>query len=227
MGRRAPPHSFFACSIRGWRRVSLRPPLGTILVPQKTAHSIRSVALRRGRTPLVFAGLFSLAANLLYLALPLYMIQVYDRVLTSESLDTLIVLTVGVVIAFVASGAIEEIRTRVLINYGMMFDRNVASHLFRTLFEQAAWGTSSGRSQALRDLDVFRQTMTGTGIGALFDLPWTPVFLLILFMIDPVIGGLVTVAAGVLLALAVAQDRVTRGRLKIANDAALRSYAFT
>ena len=87
-------------------------------------------ALKDGATPLAFAGGFSLISNLLYLALPLYTFQIYGRVLASYSISTLIVLTVGALLVFLISGVIDELRTRVLINYGITLDQKVSSHVF-------------------------------------------------------------------------------------------------
>jgi len=83
------------------------------------------------------------------------------------------------------------------------------------------------RSQALRDLDAFRQMLTGPAFGVLFDLPWMPLFMLVLFVVDPVIGVITLVGALVLLAVALLQDIRTRPLMQEANDAALRSYGFT
>jgi len=103
----------------------------------------------------------------------------------------------------------------------------VSGRLFTSLFDAAVRGDPSGRSQVLRDLDTFRQTLTGIGAAAFFDLPWIPVFIFVLYLIDPWVGVLTTVGALVLIALALAQERGIRPPMRDANDAALRSYAFT
>lgn len=184
-------------------------------------------ALKAGKTPLMFAFGFSLVSNLLYLAMPLYTYQVYGRVLVSSSQATLWVLTFATLFVFVISSVIDDYRSRVLINYGTILDQQVSGRVFTALFDAAVRGEPGARAQALRDLDTFRQTLTGIGAAAFFDLPWIPVFLVVLFVIDPLIGVITTVGAAVLFALALAQERATRPPLKEANEAALRSYAFT
>jgi PrtD family type I secretion system ABC transporter len=184
-------------------------------------------ALRLAATPLTFAAVFSLVSNLLYLALPLYTMQVYDRVLISQSGATLLVLTGGVLGAFLISGVIDHFRAQVLIRYGEVFDQHTSSQVFTTLFEKVVRREASAQAQALRDLDAFRQTITGNGVATLFDLPWIPVFMIVLFVIDPLVGVVVFIGGLVLLGLAILQDRATRKQLMEANDAALRSYAFT
>ena len=184
-------------------------------------------ALKEGRKPALAAFSFSLVSNVLYLAMPLYTFQVYGRVMVSQSQATLWVLTLATLFVFGISGVVDDFRARILINYGMLLDQRVSGHVFSALFDAAVRGDNNARSQALRDLDTFRQTLTGIGAAALFDLPWIPVFLLTLFAIDPLIGVVTTIGAVVLVMLALAQERATRPAMKDANDAALKSYAFT
>jgi ATP-binding cassette subfamily C exporter for protease/lipase len=184
-------------------------------------------ALRLGAASFGFSGLFGLVTNLLFLALPIYTMQIYSRVLASQSEATLYVVTMGAVGAFLVSGLIDHFRARVLINYGVVFDERVAGPVFATLFEAVVRRDTGARSQALRDLDALRQTITGPAVGVIFDLPWIPVFLGVLFMIDPTIGIVTFVGGLLLLCLALLQDRGSRPALREANDAALQSYAFT
>ncbi|WP_293400447.1 type I secretion system permease/ATPase [Phenylobacterium sp.] len=184
-------------------------------------------AIKEGYKPLAYAGGFSLVSNLLYLALPIFTFQIYGRVLSSYSVPTLLVLTFMVMLAFLVSGLIDDYRAKVLINYGVIMDQRVSGRVFSALFDTVIRGNPSARSQALRDLDAFRQMLTGPAFGTMFDLPWMPVFMIVLLIIDPIIG-MVTIAGAVLLFLiTLFQDRATRPALKEANDAALRSYAFT
>ena len=184
-------------------------------------------ALKEGRQPAIAAFSFSLVSNLLYLSMPLYTYQVYGRVMTSQSQATLWVLTFATLFVFSISSVVDDYRAKVLINYGMMLDQRVSGHIFSSLFDAAVRGDPGARAQALRDLDTFRQTLTGVGAAALFDLPWIPVYLLILFAIDWVVGVVALLGAVVLVMLALAQERATRPALREANDAALKSYAFT
>jgi PrtD family type I secretion system ABC transporter len=184
-------------------------------------------AVKEGRRPLIYAGVFSLVSNLLYFAMPLYTMHVYGGVLPSGSVPTLLVLTFGVLAAFDMSSIIDHYRAKVLISFGILLDQRVSAHVFGALFEGAARGMPQARSQALRDLDAFRQMLTGPAFGVLFDLPWMPLFMLVLFVVDPVIGVITFLGALVLLGVAVLQDIRTRPLMQEANDAALRSYGFT
>ncbi|HEY9217102.1 MAG TPA: type I secretion system permease/ATPase [Phenylobacterium sp.] len=184
-------------------------------------------AVKEGYVPLMVAGGFTFVSNLLYLAMPIYTYQVYGRVLSSYSVSSLLVLTFGILFVFIISGIIDEFRAKVLVNYGMVLDQRVSGHVFAGLFEAAVRGNPGIRSQALRDLDSFRQMLTGAAFTALFDLPFMPIFLGILFVIDVWVGLITMVGMIALFVLTVLQDRITRPPLQEANEAALRSYAFT
>jgi PrtD family type I secretion system ABC transporter len=184
-------------------------------------------ALNEGKRPFAVAAIFSFFANLLYMAMPLYTYQVYGRVMQSQSEATLWMLTFITIFVFAVSSVIDDYRARILINFGVMLDQRVSGRLFSGLFDAAVRGETSGRSQVLRDLDTFRQTLTGVAAAAFFDVPWIPVFILVLFLISPLVG-LVTLLGGVALVwLALAQERSLRPPMIEANDAAIRSYAFT
>jgi PrtD family type I secretion system ABC transporter len=184
-------------------------------------------ALAEGKRPFAVAAVFSFFSNVLYLAMPLYTFQVYGRVMISQNQATLWVLTFITVFVFAVSSVIDDYRARILINYGMVLDQRVSGRLFSSLFDEAVRGGGAGRSQVLRDLDTFRQTLTGIAAAAFFDLPWIPVFVLVLFMIDAWVGVLTLAGAFLLVGLALAQERAIRPPAREANEAAIRSYSFT
>ncbi len=183
-------------------------------------------ALRHGRSAILSAAFFSLITNVLYLALPIYTNQIYSRVLSSGSAPTLIVLSVGVIFVFIISGIIDNLRAKILSNFGAVFDQRVSGHIFSALFDGVVRRQAVG-SQALRDLDSFRQTVTGPGISVAFDVPWIPIYLAVLFAIDPIVGTVTLLGALVLVGLAFLQDRLTRPLTKDSNSAAIKSYGFT
>jgi ATP-binding cassette subfamily C exporter for protease/lipase len=184
-------------------------------------------AVKEGYAPLAFAAGFSLVSNLLYMALPLYTFQIYGRVMTSASVSTLLVITFGVLACFVISGVVDHYRAKVLIHFGVLLDQRVSGHVFAALFEGNLRGNPAAKSQALRDLDSFRQMLTGSAFGVVFDLPWMPIFMLVLFLISPLVGAVTLIGAVLLFGIAMLQDRSTRPPMKEANEAAIRSYAFT
>ena len=184
-------------------------------------------ALKDGKRPFAVAAVFSFFANLLYMAMPLYTYQVYGRIMQSQSEATLWLLTIITIFVFAVSSVIDDYRARILINYGVMLDQRVSGRLFSGLFDAALRGEQSGRSQALRDLDSFRQTLTGLAAAAFFDVPWIPVFVFVLFLISPLVGVVTLIGAVALVWLALAQERSLRPPMQEANEAAIKSYAFT
>ena len=195
-------------------------------LPGTRQRSVLRRALSLGTGPIMFAALFSLVSNLLFLAYPLYTTQVYSRVLTSQSGSTLIVLTLGIAFVFIVSSAIDHLRDQVLAGFGVVFDQQVAAQVFAALFD-AVVRRQDTRAQALRDLDVLRQTVGGPAIGALFDLPWMPLFMLVLFVADPWIGLATLVGMVTLGIIAFLQERATSAALKTATTAAIQSYGYT
>lgn len=189
-------------------------------------NNLLTLALRHGRNAIIGAAFFSLITNLLYLALPIYTNQIYSRVLSSGSTPTLIVLTIGVIFVFIISNIIDFLRAKIMTNFGVVLDQRVSGHIFAALFDGVVRRQTMG-SQALRDLDSFRQTVTGPGISVAFDLPWIPIYLAVLFFIDPIVGAVTLVGALILVGLAYLQDRLTRPFTKESNSAAIKSYSFT
>lgn len=190
-------------------------------------QSLLELTLRLGRPAIVSAAIFSLGVNILFLALPLYTTQVYSRVLTSGSLQTLFVITLITIFAFIVSEFLDFLQSRILAGFGTMLDQRVSGHIFAALFDGIVRRDAQAGAQALRDLDSFRQTITGPSIAVLFDVPWTPVYIIILLIIDPIVGLVCVIGALILLGLAILQDRLARPLILEANKEAVKGYAFT
>lgn len=184
-------------------------------------------ALRALWRPFALAALFSSAINLLYLSSPLYLMQVYNRVLVSENTTTLLLLTLILAAALGAMGLIDTARSQLLIRCGVRLDAAVSGRVLEALVRHSARQGYGANAQALRDLDQFRGFVTGPGIHFAFDLPWIPIYLLLLFVIHPGLGALATVGAICLLLLAILNERITRASLRHAENAGNRAYGFT
>jgi ATP-binding cassette subfamily C protein len=182
--------------------------------------------LRACRSYFATVAIFSLAINLLYLATPLFMLQMYDRVIPSSSLVTLVMLTIALLIALAALAALDFVRARVLARAGVRLDRMLAPRVVMAVIDTAN-AADGARSQPLRDADAFRQFITGSGIHAVFDLPWAPIYIAVIFMLHPLLGGFALGCAFILLAMALINERLVRPALNESNDAASRNYSFT
>lgn len=172
------------------------------------------------------AASFSLAINLLYLAAPLYMLQVYDRVISSASTVTLAMLTLVLLVALLALSSLDVIRARVLTRASARLDRILSARVVAATV-QSTVGGAPFKNQPLRDFDNFRQFITGAGIHAMFDLPWTPIYIAVIFLLHPYLGAFAFACALVLVLMAFANEWVVRGPLAEANAAGTRNYGFT
>ena len=184
---------------------------------------------RRCRPALLFAILFSSVINLLMLVPPLYMMQVYDRVLSSRSEATLVALTVLTLGAFVAVGLLEVTRSRILVRVSARLDTLLSPLIFDAVFRNHVRTMGGARTQPLNDVATVRQFAAGQGLFAFFDIPWAPIFLLLLFILHPLLG-LLSLGGGVILViLAFATERTTRTRLADAtrNSVAAANFAET
>jgi len=162
------------------------------------------------RPYLLFAGLFSFAINLLLLASPLYMLQVFDRVLTSRSNETLVLLTLGTGIALLSMAALDVVRSWLLAALGRALDRMVGPKVLDGLLGEVARLGTRDHAYALRDVHTLRTFLSGSGVLALFDAPWLPIFILIIFLFHPLMGALALTGAVARLTLAFFNERQTR-----------------
>src|SRR5215471_388942 len=178
------------------------------------------------RSYFMTAGVFSLAINLLYLASPIYMLQVYDRVISSSSEVTLVMLTFALILALAALSGLDMVRARVLTRASIRLDRLMASRVIVATIDSTS-SSVGARSQFLRDFDNFRQFITGSGVHALFDLPWAPLYIAVILMLSPVLGGFALACAIVLIFMAFINERLVRPPLNESNDAASKNYSFT
>ncbi|RWI93540.1 type I secretion system permease/ATPase [Mesorhizobium sp.] len=182
-------------------------------------------ALGACRRYFLFAAVFSLAINLLYLASPLYMLQIYDRVVTSGSETTLGMLTLVLLAAFLALAGLDLVRAAILTRASARLDRLLSARILAASVETPSQGASP--SQPIRDFDTFRQVITGSGIHALFDLPWSPIYIGIIFLLHPWLGFFALGSSLLLIAMAVLNEYIVRAPLKQANDLATANYNFT
>lgn len=172
------------------------------------------------------AAIFSLAINLLYLAGPLYMLQVYDRVISSASQITLLMLTMALLVGYAALAGLDAVRARVLTRASVRLDHQMAPRVMTAVIDRTARGGST-RSQLLRDFDTFRQFITGAGVHAVFDLPWAPIYILVIFALHPLLGAFALACCVILILLAFLNELAVKSPLSEANEAASRNYIFT
>lgn len=187
--------------------------------PAAKIDTALNAAVRAARPALVTAVVFSLFINILGLTGPLYMMQVYDRVLSSRNISTLVVLTVLIALLYAISAALESLRTRLLVRSGLKFDEELNEHAFDAVQRASLRKPSPGHVQALRDADTVREFFSGGGLVALCDLPWVPIYIAFATALSPWYGVLAVLSCVISGGLAYANDRATRRLLDHATKA--------
>ncbi|ALO44765.1 peptidase [Pseudohongiella spirulinae] len=178
-------------------------------------------ALKSIRHYFIYAGVFSAAVNVLMLTPIIYMLQVYDRVISSGSLSTLSMLTLLLTFLMLAMGGFEWVRSMILIAASNRIEHQLRRRVFDATFKNAlVTGGSGNTSQPLNDLSSLRQFLTGNGLFAFFDAPWFPIYVAIMFIFHPLFGWVAILAGIVMVILAWANEAVTTKRLKDANSKA-------
>jgi PrtD family type I secretion system ABC transporter len=171
-------------------------------------------------------ALFSFFLNLLMLVSPFYMLQVYDRVLTSHSKDTLYVLSILAVGLLAISAMLELVRGRILVRLGARLDRHVTHDLFAALIEDRIATQRNAASQPIRDLESVRSFLTGPGLLAFFDAPWVPLFLGLIFLFHPLLGVVALIGAAILFILAILSELTTRAPWQRATSESMQAHRF-
>ncbi|MET3890537.1 PrtD family type I secretion system ABC transporter [Bosea sp. OAE506] len=196
---------------------------------------VLTTALAECRRAFWSVGLVSCATNLLMFAGPIYMLQVYDRVIPGRSIPTLVGLTLMLLAAFAFQGFLDAVRNRIVIRIGRLLDERLAGPIHGAVILLARQNRPPGESgQPLRDLDMIRAFLSGPGPAAIFDMPWILVFVAVCFLIHPLIGTAAIFSALLLIGLTVLTEltgrdgqretmRVTAGRHALIEAARLNA----
>ncbi len=176
-------------------------------------------AYGRFRATFIATIVFSFFVNLLMFVGPLYMLQIYDRVLSSRNENTLYAISLIAVGLLLSYGLLEFTRSKLLVRAGLQFDDVLANPVFSRVVRQQTAQPGSGAQVALTDIDRVREFMTGQGILAFFDAPWVPLFLVLCFAFHPWLGLVATIGAVVIFALALSNEFATRNALQEASKA--------
>lgn len=166
--------------------------------------------VRRLRSFVLLAAAASFVLNVALLMPAIYMMQVFDRVFTSNSVETLLMLGLITLLFLVLGSFVDTVRTRALAWAGRSLDRRLAPAAIRNSLQEAAAGPGRVDTDALRDIAQLRTFLSGPGVLALFDAPWATLYLALITLMHPLLGLAATLGAVVLVALGVVTDRLTR-----------------
>ncbi|MEI8716340.1 type I secretion system permease/ATPase [Mesorhizobium sp. ISC11] len=173
-------------------------------------------------------GAFSAVVNILGLTGSLYMLQVYDRVMPSRSIPTLVGMTIVMVWLYAAYGLLDFVRLRLLVRIGNTLDHRLRRQAFEaSLLLPLRTGHDGARVQPVRDLDQIRSFVSGTGPTAFFDMPWIPVYIAFIFMLHPWLGVLATAGATVIVLLTLVAEALGRAPGRRATESVIARSTFS
>jgi PrtD family type I secretion system ABC transporter len=174
--------------------------------------------LRQIRKHFTYSALFSFFINILYLTFPIYMLAIYDRVLASYSMPTLITITVGALFALIIFGVLNLLRSRLLLQAGNWLENSLNDRVLSDMISDASRIKQIGYKQGLVDLNTLRGYLAGPAFTTLFDIPWTPFFLLLIYLMHPILGMVATTGGVLIIILGVLQEMFTRKQINQANS---------
>lgn len=181
-------------------------------------------AIRRANMPLfAWVFVFSIFVNALMLTGPLYMLQVYDRVLGSQSEETLLALSVLVAFLFLMMGILDWARGRVLARAGARMQDTLDQRVFSASLRKSLRQGQTTASTGLRDLESMQRLLSSPALLAVFDIPWTPLFVAAIFMFHPWLGYLALVGGTFLILVTVLNQWLTSRPVSKANEASARA----
>ena len=181
-------------------------------------------ALRSCRRHFRAVAGFSALLNVLFIVPMLYMLQVYDRAVPTQGRLTLFFLTLVLLFGLIALSLLDFVRSRLLVRASMRLDRQLAGVLLDTTLARRGQTGDTMSKQVIREFDILRQALTGPAILSLFDAPWSPIYVLICFLIHPALGALALAGGVALIMITLRNERLTNEPLRKANEAASLAY---
>ena len=185
-------------------------------------------ALKACKSSFLSVGFFSFFVNALMLVPTFFMIQVSGRVVPSSSTSTLLMLTLILTVLLLTMGALEWVRSRIMVRISNRLDVLLSRDVYRASFKRALTsGGADATAQSLNDLTALRQFFTGPGLFAFFDAPWFPIYTIVMFLFHPWFGWMTLACGAVLSVLAVVNHRLTGQALAAANKENVASNVVT
>ncbi|MDO9009955.1 MAG: type I secretion system permease/ATPase [Thiobacillus sp.] len=194
--------------------------------PSSESKNVLESALGALKKFFLTAGVFSFFINALMLVPAIYMLQVYDRVLVSRNEMTLLMLTLIVLMLFALMASLEWLRARLMVQAGLKLDAELNDKVLSSTFRSNLRQSGSNADQPLRDLTSIRQFLTGNGLFAFFDAPWAPLFIVVIFLLHPLLGLVSLIGGFMLLGLAYLTEVRTQKPLEAANTAGIAANQF-
>ncbi len=194
---------------------------------EQTLNTYLRDSLKACRQSFFAVVIFSFFVNLLMLTVPVFLLQIYDRVIPNKSTDTLIFLTLIAVFALITLSALDAIRSAILMRIGAWLDHRLSSHIISGTINRSLRKERPSSIRVLHDLASLRNFFSSPALITILDLPWAPVFTLVLFLLHPLIGTITLIGLIILAGLAVLNEYLSRSLVKNSEMSAskLTEYA--
>jgi ATP-binding cassette, subfamily C, type I secretion system permease/ATPase len=189
-------------------------------------HTEVGQALATSRSAFVGIAIFTAFINILMLTGPLYMLQVYDRVLASGSISTLVTISVLMAVMFAFMGFLEYVRSRVLVRIGDKLETDLGERTFAIWMKQGLYGKAGQRHRPLQDVSTLRQFLSGAAPTTLFDIPWAPLYIAVMFLFHWSLGVVGIIGATIIFIFAWLNETTTRKPLQDANALRIKGQMF-
>ena len=193
--------------------------------PGKNSNFLRTcLSMQRGK--IFSVVIFSFIINVLMLTTPLYLLQIFNRIIPSQSIDTLIFLTIIVFASLITLAILEVLRRQVFSSLGAWLDKRLGGFVLSGSIVRSVNKCSPSSAQTLRDLSTIRRLFSGSSLFPILDIPWTPIFLLVLFLLHPIIGIITLAGAIILLCVALFNEFSTRNLTALTDEATTASNRY-
>ncbi len=189
-------------------------------------HTQVGQALASSRSAFFGIAIFTAFVNILMLTGPLYMLQVYDRVLASGSISTLVTISVLMAVMYAFMGFLEYVRSRVLVRIGDKLETDLGEKTFNSWMTQGLYGKAGQRHRPLQDVSTLRQFLSGAAPATFFDIPWAPLYIAIMFLFHWSLGVIGILGAGIIFILAWVNEVSTRKPMQDANALRIQGQEF-
>ena len=189
-------------------------------------HTEVGQALATSRSAFVGIAIFTAFINILMLTGPLYMLQVYDRVLASGSISTLVTISVLMAVMYAFMGFLEYVRSRVLVRIGDKLETDLGERTFSIWMKQGLYGKAGQRHRPLQDVSMLRQFLSGAAPATFFDMPWAPLYIAVMFLFHWSLGVVGIIGALIIFIFAWLNEVSTRKPLQDANALRIKGQMF-
>jgi ATP-binding cassette subfamily C protein EexD len=184
------------------------------------------LALKSMKKIFISLGIYSFFLNILMLAAPFYMLVVYDIVMPSKNMNTLLLVTLITLVFFIGMWILDHVRSKLMIYASNRLDTIMSNRLFDATFDLAAKYPNNGNIQPMKDFNTIKSFLGGSAVFAFFDFPWFPIYIAIMFLFSPIFGLYGLIATAVIILLTWLNEKTTKEGLETSDTEHRQSMNF-